>query len=331
LLIKDLFGKNEPNKKGLMLQLGIFVILLFLVSIGRNNRGAFMFGFTGLAFGYFIGLMLSYFNPKVLTRRNLIIAGLALWLITGPLADLGTAMVIVRGQRGSVTRDELIRLTLETYGDKEAIERRREESSGVSATGWDETYLSNIFLSRFSNLKFNDASLEIADKIGGVDPVATTYAIEKPLAVFPQPVIDIFGLDIDKKRVNSSSYGDVLFERGGGANALGGFRVGHFAGFGMASFSWFYLGFLFVLVIPCFFLWDVIVLKVRENKGNVPYKNIFALTGLLSTTAIFQFMQFENVLNMIQFILRTWIQMVFLYLVLLYMGNFLTSFFTNKK
>lgn len=327
ILIKRMYSGIDKRSKKLMLQLAFFVMLLFIVSIGRNSRGAFMFGFTGLGFGYFLGLLLGIFPSKILTRRNLIIAAVSFWLVTGPLSDLGVAMVIVRGQRSNVDRIELLELTFEKFQNKKELADYKENMSGQGAE-WDEQYLDNIFLARFCNLKFNDASLEISERLGGVDPAVTTYAIERPMALFPQPVIDLFGIEVDKQKVNSSSSGDFLYERVGG-NALGGFRVGHFAGFGMASFGWFYLLLLFVLIIPVFFLWDLLALRFRPsvlNKRNV----IFGLGGLLSLTALFQFIMFENVLYITQFLIRGWIQMVFLYWVIFQFTRIVSGFFIKR-
>ncbi len=326
ILIREMYATKKRRPKNLYAWLGVFTVLLFVVSIGRNARGAFMFGFTGLGFGYFWGLICGIFPAKLLTRKNLLVAAIAIWLIAGPLTDLGTAMVMVRGERANVDRSELIRLTFEKFNNKEELTVFKQTSKGETTTGWDERYLSSIFLSRFCNLKFNDASLELADKLGKIDPVMTSFAIERPLAIFPQPVIDILGLNIDKQRVNSFSTGDMLFERAGGSG-LGTFRVGHFAGVGMASFGWLYLFWLFVLIIPVFFLWDILAIRIRAGGRN---KTIFGLGALLSLTALFWFLQFENVLYMIQFLIREWIQMVFLYCIMLLATRLIMSFVKVK-
>jgi len=324
ILIKKMYGVPGKKNRFLILYLSIFVVLLFVVSIGRNSRGAFMFGFTGLIFGYFLGLLLAFFSPKIINRRNLIVASITFWLLTGPLSDLGVAMVIVRGQRAEINRVDLLKLTFEKYQSKKEIALYKKSALGKDITGWDEQYLDNIFLARFCNLKFNDASLEISEKLGRVDPIVNAYAIERPLAIFPKPVIDFWGLKIDKERVNSSSSGDVLFDRVGGGNALGGFRVGHFAGFGMASFGWFYLIFLFVLIIPAFFLWDLLVIRFRSTKSG-KRELVFSLAALLSLTELFCFINFENVLYILQFLFRGWIQMIFLYWVLLQITRILSG------
>jgi hypothetical protein len=327
-VIKDMFGKKEQLKRSNWISLAIFVVLLFIVSIGRNSRGAFMFGFTGLAFGYFLGLLTGFFSPRLFTKKNIVFASIVFWLVMGPLSDLATAMVIVRSERSNVSRAELIGLTLDKIGDTKALEERRKVLTTKSATGWDERYLDNIFLSRFSNLKYNDASLEMAEKIGKIDPKIREYAINRPMAVLPQPVMSIIGLEIKKSEVNSLSSGDLLFERSGGSNAAGVFRVGHYAGFGMASFGWWYLLLYFILLIPAFYLWDLLSIKTRRSDNKVVI--VFSMAGLLSLTSLFQFNAFENVLYIFQFLVRGWIQMVFLYLVLFHLTSIVSGIITKK-
>ena len=116
-----------------------------------------MIGLTTPAFAYALGLLLGVYKTRILTVRNVLAAGAVVWVLTGPFADLGTAMVIVREQRKDVSPGELFNLTLETLDDKKAIESAQKESLSESPDfDWDERYLNNIFTARFANIKFND-------------------------------------------------------------------------------------------------------------------------------------------------------------------------------
>lgn len=325
MLLSRLYNSNKTNKVSLI-SLLIFTIFLFVASLGKNSRGAFMLGFTGVGFGYFLGLLLGFFPPNLLTKKNIFIAAVGFWLITGPLSDLGIAMVIVREKRGAVSQSELVYQTLEQFKDKEALHSYKKLYDSKLFTGWDEEYLNNIFLARFCNLKYNDASLEMAGKIGGVDPEMTQYAIERPLAAFPQPVISLLGLQVDKTKVNSFSAGDFLFDKTGGINALGGFRVGHFAGFGMVSFGWWYLALLFLLIMPAFYFWDTLALQLKSLKTGERHLT-FSLCGLIALTAVFQFLSIENVIYITIFPTRVWIQMIFLYWVIFLLTRFASTLF----
>ncbi|MEJ7663169.1 MAG: hypothetical protein WKG07_28345 [Hymenobacter sp.] len=109
-------------------------------------------------------------------------------------------MVLVREQRHDISYVELISNTLEAATDKAAIERYRAlnaaDESGVS---WDENYVSNIFLARFCNIKFNDLSLGRAEKYPEHDPRMLTYSGNYILAELPQPALDALNLtSVDK-------------------------------------------------------------------------------------------------------------------------------------
>ncbi|GHB62958.1 hypothetical protein [Persicitalea jodogahamensis] len=328
LLFSKLYGRNLNITTKKIIFLVAFAILLFLVSLGRNSRGAFMFGFTALGFGYFIGLLLSVFSSRIINAKNIVLSTVLLWLLISPLSDIATAMLIVRNQRNDSDRTELLLNTLDKFSDKKAIFEYNENKKGnndKNATKWDEYYLDNIFLSRFCNLKFNDLSLNLAEKMGYIDPKITAYAIERPLAILPNPLINILNLDINKSKLLSFSSGDFLFQRSGETNALGSFRVGHFAGFGMASFGWWYLLFLFILIIPVYFLWDIFYLKRDSSKMT------FSFLGLLSLSNIFLYINFENVLYIFQFLFRGWIQGILLYWLIFHFSKILDTFFFLKN
>jgi hypothetical protein len=328
IAVGQLYGRKQSHLKVLLPKLAIFTVLLFIISIGRNSRGAFMFGFTsvGLAFG--LGLLLGVFRTRLFTIRNLLIVLTAIWLFAGPIADLGTAMVMVRGQRGDVSRSNLVDLTMEAFKDKEAIQLYKQAVSDEEQD-WDESYLNNIFLARFCNLKFNDASLINATKINDHDGDMLNFSINSFIATLPSPLIDAFHIDINKNEVNSYSVGDYLFYKAiADDSVLGTFRVGHFSGTGMATFGWWYLFFLGLFMIPVFYLFDLFVIKkspVNSKNGiKSNYGFQFSLCGLLVLTTIFLFLPNESLNYICVFLLRDWIQMVFLYFLIFSFTKILT-------
>ncbi len=325
-----LYGNIKYPTKRLVPLLLIFTVLLFVVSIGRNSRGAFMLGFTSVGFTYVLGLLLGVFKTQLFTLKNLAIGALGFFLITGPIADLGTAMVIVRGQRSKISNSELIDLTLQAFNDKQAIRSRRLEDNQEQGD-WDERYLDNIFTARFSNLKFNDASLAQAAKISGQDDDMLHYSINYILGALPGPVLTALNVDADKEAVYGVSVGDYLYsEAGGPVEALGGFRTGHFAGTGMAAFGWWYLVFLGVGMFPVYWLFDKLVIKMnwQDLQSTSPPPKIamrFSLCGMLALTSIFQFLPAESVIITATFLIRGWIQMVLLYVVIFYITKLIAN------
>jgi len=325
---KDLYGGKQKPNKSLILFLAFYTVLLFVVSIGRNSRGAFMLGFTSVGFAYALGLLLGRFKPDFFTIKNAIILVVGLLVITGPIADIGTAMVIVRDQRSKVTNSELIDLTMRAFGDKKAIKLRRLEDNKDQGD-WDERYLDNIFTARFANLKFNDASLVQSKKISVQSKNMLKHSIDYILGGLPSPLLDALKIDAHKEDVYATSIGDYLYyEAGGPIEALGGFRTGHFAGTGMAAFGWWYLLLLGVGIVPVFYLFDKLVLI---NYNNTVTKNTaFSLCGLLALNSVFQFLPTESVIITITFVMRKWIQMVLLYAIIYYVTLLINNIFIPK-
>ncbi|QXV64849.1 hypothetical protein INP83_17440 [Mucilaginibacter sp. 21P] len=313
-----LYGSKQPLPKMLIAYLVGFTILLFLVSIGRNSRGGFMIGFTSVGFSYFMGLLLGVYKAKFLTVKNAVIALGAYLLFTGPIADIGTAMVLVRGQRMDIPYDRLISLTFEAYQDKRTIEQYR-QSDITGKPDWDENYLNNIFLARFSNIKFNDASLIEAKRIGRQDPLMRKFNIDYVLSILPQPLLDVLKINVDKKMLRGVSIGDYLYYRAGGPKAsLGGYRTGSMAGIGMATFGWWYLAILGIGIMPVFYLFDLLFTKQiipGSRLGSSTTKLSFSLCGMLLLDSIFRFLPAESATATATFLIRDFLQLVVLYLV----------------
>ncbi|AHM62215.1 hypothetical protein D770_19830 [Flammeovirgaceae bacterium 311] len=322
---RRLYGKKEGNLKRIIPLLVIFTILLFAVSLGRNSRGAFMLGFTSVGFTFGLGLLLGIIRTRLFTVRNVFIAAMGLWFFTGPLADIATAMVLVRGLRDDIPRTELIALTLEAYQDKEAIRLYR--LAGITQEReWDEQYMDNLFLARFSNLKYNDASLVEASKLCEIDPSLFDFTIDRFWATLPQPAINVLGLNLDKSVVTSYSFGDYLhYKAGAGPGALGGFRTGHFAGTGMAAFGYWYLLLLGVGMLPVYWMFDKLKILKRsdESAGNTK-EPLFSFCGLLGLTTAFRFLPAESVIEPFEFLLRGFLQMLLLYFLVFHITRYLS-------
>jgi hypothetical protein len=314
-----LYGTDRKLPKNTITLIIAFTVVLFIMSIIRNSRGAFMIGFTSVGFSYVLGLLLGMFKFPRIQPKHVIISILGVWFLTGPLADLGTAMVIVRSQRNDIGKAELLALTLEAYKDKKAIVLRRMEDKGL-VSDWDERYLDNLFTARFSNIKFNDASLVQAAKIGNNNRAMRSFSVDYIWGALPSPILKIVKPDVDKEMLYSTSFGDYIYSlAGGGSAVLGGFRTGHFAGSGMAAFGWWYLAILAVAMFPVFLLFDKLTFttKLISLDGQFfKYKLNLSMCGLIALTSIFQFLPSESVVNPLTFLLRGYVQMLFLYLII---------------
>jgi hypothetical protein len=312
----------------------IFFFILIFLSVGRNSRGGFMIGFTSLGLAYFLGLMLGIIKPKIITFKNLCLVCISFWLVTGPIADLGTAMVNVREKRRDISPEELLVNTLNAFNDKKAIKTRRLEDNKMN-DDWDERYLNNIFTARFCNLKFNDECLVIANKIGYENPQMREFSLNYIIATLPQPLLNFLNINIDKKSLQGISFGDYLYYLTGHyEDALGSFRTGHFSGTGMATFGWWYLLLLGLGIIPVYFLLDI--LKMRfDNKNFNPRSRAFQIRisfcGMLTLDTVFRFLPFESIVSIGVFIIRDWIQLIILYLLVYHTTKYLDKLILNRS
>ncbi len=321
-----LYGSRQRPAKGTALWLLLFTIMLFVVSIGRNSRAAFMLSFTAVGFSYGLGLMLGFFENNLLRWRNVLLAGLGVWFLVGPMADLGTAMVIVRDKRHNISKSELIGLTYDAFWDEEAIRKYRAiDYHGLSA--WDEGYLDNVFTARFANLKFNDQSLLLSRQVGTENPAIYRYTIDYIWSSMPDPVIRFLSINVDKTKILICSFGDYMFYVAGNVQeTLSGFRTGHFAGTGMAAFGWWYLLILGLGMIPVFILFDKLVVPDAASVAGIR----FSLCALLALTGVFQFLPFESVVFSITFLTRGWVQLIFSYVLLYGAARLLSRLFQDS-
>ena len=332
ILVGKLYSRNRTTiSQILLVKYVIYIIFLFIVSIASNIRSAFMLGFTSLGFAFLLGSLLGIFKPKLLTIKNTFIGLAVFWFFSGPVSDLGIAMVIVRAQKADISRLKLINETIDVFKDKKAIMARTVQNRSTKSE-WDEYYLSNIFLAKFSNLKFNDSSLVKAAKINENDDSMFEYSIDRIWSVLPNPILTLLGIDVEKESVINSSFGDYLYYKSGAdAVVLGGHRSGHSSGTGMAAFGWWYLLILGIGIIPVYVLFDSLYIKkVSLKKINVVRFSIFSVCGLLALTTVFQFLPGESVIVTITFILRGWFQMIFLYLIIFHLSKMLTNLLKYK-
>lgn len=314
--VKAMFGSNKKSSKRIVLQLVIWASILFFISMARNNRTAFMIGFTSIAFSYILGLLLEIFEPPKIAFKTIAIAAVCFWIVTGPIADLGTAMVIVRSQRENVTKAELIDITIAAFNDKTAIAMRRLQDRNAQSL-WDERYLDNIFTARFANIKFNDATLVQAERVGEKNPKMLRYSTDYMWGALPDPILKVVNPNVNKEFTYSISFGDYIYSlAGAGKEVFGGYRTGHMAGTGMAAFGLWYLAILGVLMIFVFLLFDKLCLitDTIHFQGHKEYKMAFSVCSLLILTSVFQFLPTESVSQVITFMIRGYLQILFIYL-----------------
>ena len=341
LVLKPLQNRLESIKRADWVINIVFFLIIVVVSVGRNSRG----GFVRPILIYLIGIGLMWLYGKIKIKFSQVIAVLlAVYFVLPLVSDLATAMVLTRALRGDISAVELISETINRVGDRQAIDQFRESGFDDSLTrDWDETYVSNLFLARFANLKFADNALEISENLSDSEKTTFQYFMfGRLISILPTPVLDFLSVPAAlKEEVNSQSIGDQLYFLGSGDGfAIGGFRTGHFYGSGLVMFGWFYLPILLFLIIPFFILNDALISQQDNNSlslSNNLNEELDEKIPFFSTVAIINLSFFiqqgssESILDYLTFVIRVFPQQIILFFILLKLSALISKFYKVKN
>lgn len=327
LLLKPLQGESaSANRAEWVINL-VFFALILIISLGSNSRGSFALPVAI----YFLGLIISWIYQKLKIRIIFILITLfSVYFILPFFNNLATAMVLVRGRRNDIPTTQLISETFKALENTQQIELYR--LGPGNRVGWNESYVSNPFLSRFSNLKFADNAISLSEKLSdSKKTIFQSFLLNRLASLAPGPLLDILGLSSELKlQVTSYSIGDQLyFLASGNPSAIGGFRTGHFYGTGLAAFSWFYLVIYLLLMIPFFMLNDSLILTSGLDKlSGLCERTIFFSS--LSIINLYDFLEQGNIESLLEypsFIFRGFPQQVILFVILMKLTSFIEKVF----
>jgi len=320
LFFKNLYSRSHSKRTNIAIFLAYSVVILLLAFM-TNHRATFMKVIMGLGFTYLLGLFLQRFSFQLFTPKKILIYLTLLYLLTGPLVDLGLAMVAARAFKNNTSSIGLVTKTIDIYLNDEALNKTRKRWEGVVVTNkrWDEHYVDNIFLGRLCNLKAADLSLYHSERIQNTSKMRS-FLNNKIISLLPSPVLGFLDIELDKKSINKASYGDYLYYLStGDSYGLQSKRQAQINGAGMAAFDYWYLLVLFIIMIPLFWLIDLLTF----SKENIIYITVPALTIMPMIMTLFNF---EGLSTFISFILRGWIQLVLIYIILLKVTKFMKKF-----
>ena len=283
LLFMQLFGAKPSSKKQRIFVI-FYLIAIEILLMGTNGRHYMITPFIII----FAGFIFSYFydesRESIFSVKKIVLTVIVFLFISGPFADVATAMVIVRSQRADVSFVELIKLTYETSLDKKTLALAREadklnnEYSSMS-TDWNEYYVSNVFLSRFCNYRVVDASIYHALRAGVPNSYMQEKALLYLLSLPPNPIPALlFHID---KNVHFSQM-DYLYAKSMHQAPWAMLRVGGDVGLGLATYGLFYF---FVILIIYVFLFKILKCVILLSNGK----------ALFSIFMMIQAMEFFNI------------------------------------
>ena len=203
-----------------------YALLVAGVAIVRNYRQVM---FIGPMQGALVYLLYLARTKRPATARDVwqlsagaILVAAGVWLA----ADLVTAMSVVRDRRTTATPMEMLRDTAEAYGNKVALEQERTKRDlDAIVSAYDEVYLSNPVVSRFSETKFHDNMFYLSQGMTDAEVADLGESVWRhSLTVLPQTVLDAFDIPIDKN-MEMYSLGDMHLHLLTGAD-LGSFVTG---------------------------------------------------------------------------------------------------------
>lgn len=216
-----------------------YMALLVLVAMARNGRQLLAIGpvQAGLIF-------LVYFlhDPTPITTRTIrrlaaLVAVVTIGIVL--FADLAVAMVINRDKVAILQPRELIEETIKTLADRPRLQQYRQAAQdGAEFKRYDEAYLDNPVIARFSETKFHDNNIHIATRTSNAERRAIWQLTEdKVLAILPQPLLDAMDLKVDKNELmfTFADYNRYLTE--GPDGTLGGYATGSMWGHIIALFG----------------------------------------------------------------------------------------------
>jgi hypothetical protein len=319
-LFRDLLGASYVNLKAHLPLLVGWALVIAGMALAKNHRATVVIGPIMLALVF---VVYKCRGQQLVSRRmikGLGLATVAMALVMPQISDFFLAMQIARDKRGSVSQYEMATESLEKFMDKDTLERTREASvNNLSVELFDETYVSNVAISRFTETKFHDNMLFFSDYLNEFDRRdLVQMQVDRVIALIPQNLLDALEIRL-KKDTLAYSNGDFYVNRAIGA-PLGSYVTGSmWADLYAVAGLWLPVAaailFLFVFIAldcltrfgPGYFISPIALCTAYQIY-------IYGLTG-------------ESVFNKFAFVTRGTIQPILLYALLLAVTAFVLRLF----
>lgn len=310
-------ARGEPAYQNLGMHwvyLGVYAVVLALAGLALNAR---VIIFSGAMVVMLLALFETMRGRFRVGRWTWLKALLALSLVAGGVSvgdDLATAMVIVRQKTETLSPKQKVKETYDTFLDRNAIALYRDEKEAERlAVTYDEIYVRNAILARFTETKFHDNALNCATNYREADRADLAQAtIDKIYTILPTPLMKAIDPKLDKDKL-AYSFGDYLCNIKDGVT-LGGYRTGSIFAHAYALFddvAWLVLVGLFLLK---FFTLDLY--SVQRKDG------IYIVSPVLMLTVWFNFISAyagDSLVQYLDSLTRMFVQQIGLYLLLCFL------------
>lgn len=314
LLVLKPYSSRLKNKSQLWWLLPLYVIHLG-ITLANNSRAGMIGPVATVGAGWLITLLtgLTVVHGKFISR--LAIIGVTGIFLVGQLSDLSSAILIERANRSTRSPGEQLAATLDRFWDKPSLASYRINQAmlnfGIKSDEvWQEDYIQNNFLARFIQIKFDDNCfnrIQSFNDLSIAELQKTTY--EKLIVTLPEPLLNLMGIQIDKKEVAAFSIGDKI-EMLSGKGSYGSFRTASVPAHSYGVLGWFYPLVLFAAYYIIFILLQSLVLN--SSRQDSFYFGVSTLSLLLAYK-MFGDISLDSLVNVISVPLRGLWQIVLFY------------------
>lgn len=251
------FGERYCSIKKQVMYLVLYATLIVMIGMVKNVRQIMLIGPVQALFIYFIYTLQ---NPAPVTAKS--IKKLALVVIVGLVslqlvADLATAMAVNRDKRRTASPLEMVSATIETIGDRTRIDMYRQMAfDDVRYKTYDEAYIPNPVLTRFSETKFHDNMLFISTRLSDTAKEDLKDMVQNKIkTLLPQNVLRKLKMSVAKDRY-FFSMGDYYRVLNMDSYAFGGFATGSIWADVINLFGWWAPVFTFAMLSVAFIVMD---------------------------------------------------------------------------
>lgn len=316
LFFKKLYSNNtlaKTEKRPII----IYLIVLAALGMATGKRTMIFSSFVTIAMCYIVPLFSE--NKKLFSRKSVVYGFIAVYLVTGPIADLAAAMALGRDNHGQTGAGKTFDNVIELYQDKEKLHTlynlmlARTDNGGDNLSGWSEYYVDNIMMDRFCNLRVCDMTIGYAKKLGFDNYVMHEYMRNQVLFVLPTPILQSLGIHVNKFELQYTP-GDLLSMESLNLRYYHGYRVAGDVGIGLYLWGEMYFVYAFFIYFAMFFFLSSLV------KTN--YSNTMLLFPLPVLCDLFRYFLFFNnatgIVGVVTTLLRTGWQAIVVYCVVVF-------------
>lgn len=308
------FYKGKDCKVENKIKIWIYLSCLTILAIASTVRQLLVTGVVTYCILYILDIIRN--NKKMISSRMLLFAFLGVYLVTGPLADIATAMALQRTASKSQSFEQTFSNTLDLISDKEKLHyiynitaSNNSDNQGNNMTGWSEYYVDNIIMDRLCNLRVQDLTLDYATHLGYNNHKMHKYMENFFIYLVPTPLLNALGYTNNKFEYAYTPGDMISTEILSYKNQYKGYRIAGDSGIGLYWLGYTYYIFAFIIYILVFYFLSSLIMT----------KNTYIMPIPVMITVIDYFWYFNNstgILRSLKFLLRTGLQGIIIYILL---------------